>query len=100
MAAKKIQIKFLGSLRHDLNRPSLFWPVETKTSVRSIVNALTQDPQYQELRIFFSETIDVKRSLLIFLNDQEISALSGMDTLVEEDDTLAFIPVIHGGMSP
>ncbi len=96
----KIHIKFLGSLRHDLNRPSLLWPIETNTSVRSIVTVLTQDPQYQELRSFFSETTDVKRSLLIFLNDQEISVLSGMETLVEEDDTLAFIPVIHGGTSP
>jgi molybdopterin converting factor small subunit len=78
----------------------LIWPVETNTSVRSIVAALTQDPQYEELQSFFSETLEVKRSLLVFLNDQEISALSGMDTLVEEDDTLAFIPVIHGGTNP
>ncbi|MFW9777938.1 MAG: MoaD/ThiS family protein [Candidatus Heimdallarchaeota archaeon] len=99
MVLKKIQLKFLGSLRHDLNRPSLLWPIETNTSVRLIVAELTQDPQYEELRSFFSETLEVKRSLLVFLNDQEISALSGMDTLVQQDDTLAFIPVIHGGTS-
>ena len=97
---KKIQIKFLGSLRHDLDRPLLLWPIETNISIRSIVTALTQDSQYQELRSFFSETIDVKRSLLIFLNDQEISVLSGMETLVSEDDTLTLIPVVHGGTSP
>ncbi len=92
-----IQIRFLGSLQYDLKQQSFTYQIYTETSIRDIVSELIENPQFIELRSFFSESLDVKRSLLIFRNDQEISALEGMTTKVRTDDTLSFIPVIHGG---
>jgi molybdopterin converting factor small subunit len=92
-----IRIKFLGSLQYDLKQKSFKYPIEPGTSIRDIVSELTKNPQFTELKNFFSESLDVKRSLLIFRNDQEISVLDGMTTLVNAEDTLSFIPVIHGG---
>jgi molybdopterin converting factor small subunit len=95
----KIHLKFLGSLQYDLNQENLSWPISYEKSIREIVKELTRDPQFKELKSFFSDSLDVKRSLIIFLNDQEISAINGMKTIVKKNDTLAFIPVIHGGSS-
>jgi len=92
-----IQIRFLGSLQYDLKQQSFTYQIHTESSIRDIVSELIEKPQFIELRSFFSESLDVKRSLLIFRNDQEISALEGMKTKVKTDDTLSFIPVIHGG---
>ncbi len=92
-----IQIRFLGSLQYDLKQQSFTYQIHTESSIRDIVSELIENPQFKELRSFFSESLDVKRSLLIFRNDQEISALEGMTTKVKTDDTLSFIPVIHGG---
>ncbi|MFX0185762.1 MAG: MoaD/ThiS family protein, partial [Candidatus Hodarchaeota archaeon] len=39
----------------------------------------------------------LKRSLVVLLNDQEISTLDGMNTLVKAHDRIVFIPVVHGG---
>jgi molybdopterin converting factor small subunit len=65
--------------------------------MQEVVSELTKNPQFAELRTFFTEALEIKRSLLIFLNDQEISVLDGMKTRVKAKDTISFIPVIHGG---
>ncbi len=93
----KIRIRFLGSLQYDIKQKSFNYQIKSEISIREIVSELIENPQFKELRSFFSESLDVKRSLLIFRNDQEISALEGMTTKVKTDDTLSFIPVIHGG---
>lgn len=92
-----IHLKFLGSLQYDLKQQQLSYQVSSERSLREIVSELTQDPQFKELKSFFSESMETKRSLIVFINQQEISVLDGMNTKVKSDDTIAFIPVIHGG---
>ncbi|MFX0170453.1 MAG: MoaD/ThiS family protein [Candidatus Hodarchaeota archaeon] len=93
----KVHLKFLGSLQHSINQQHILFQISCEKSIREIVTELTQKSQFEELKSFFSETLDLKRSLIILLNDQEISTLEGMNTLVKADDRIAFIPVIHGG---
>ncbi len=93
----KIHLKFLGSLQYDLKQQELSFTISSKKSIKEIVSELTQNPQFKELKSFFSESYDVKRSLIVFINDQEISVLDGMSTEVKAEDTVTFIPVIHGG---
>lgn len=93
-----IRLKFLGSLQYDLKQQYLSYQISQEKSVRDIVSELTRNPQFKELKSFFSNSLDVKRSLLIFINEQEISVLDGMKTKVKAEDTIAFIPVIHGGI--
>ncbi len=95
----KIQIKFLGSLQYDLKQQYLPYQISSEKSVLEIVRELTQNSQFKELKSFFTESLDVKRSILIFVNDQSISVLDGMSTKLKANDTLVFIPVIHGGIS-
>ena len=92
-----VQLKFLGSLQYDLRQQNLPYQITSEKSVRELVSELTQKPQFEELKSFFLATLEVKRSLLIFINEQEISVLNGMSTKVKANDTVAFIPVIHGG---
>jgi molybdopterin converting factor small subunit len=93
----KVHLKFLGSLQHYLNQQHIILNISHEKSIREIVAQLTQNSQFEELKGFFSETLDLKRSLVILLNDQEISTLDGVNTLAKADDKIAFIPVIHGG---
>lgn len=93
----KIYLKFLGSLQYDLKQQELSFKISSRKSVKEIVLELVQNPQFKELKSFFSGSYDVKRSLIVFINDQEISVLDGMSTKVKAEDTITFIPVIHGG---
>ncbi|MHA2305155.1 MAG: MoaD/ThiS family protein [Candidatus Hodarchaeales archaeon] len=105
-----IRIKFLGSLQYDLKQSSYSFQTQNEATMQEVVSELTKNPQFAELRTFFTEALEIKRSLLIFLNDleikrslliflndQEISVLDGMKTRVKAKDTISFIPVIHGG---
>ncbi|MFX1514676.1 MAG: MoaD/ThiS family protein [Promethearchaeota archaeon] len=91
------RLLFLGSLQYDLKQQSLSYQISSEISLREIVSELIKDPKFKELKSFFSESLETKRSLLIFINQQEISVLNGMNTTVKNEDTIAFIPVIHGG---
>ncbi|MFW9904722.1 MAG: MoaD/ThiS family protein [Candidatus Thorarchaeota archaeon] len=92
-----IRLQFLGSLQYDLKQQSLSYEISSEISLRNIVSELVKDPKFKELKSYFSESLETKRSLLVFVNQQEISVLDGMDTKVKGEDTIAFIPVIHGG---
>ena len=92
-----IRIKFLGSLQYDLKQSTYSFQAKNETTILEIVSELTKNPQFAELRTFFTEALETKRSILIFHNDQEISVLDGMKTRVKAKDTISFIPVIHGG---
>ena len=94
----KIRLKFLGTLQYDLNQDETEWQLTLKsTTIKGIISELIQDSRYKELKTFFHKSLEVKRSLLIFLNDQEISTLQGVETKLKDGDKLTFIPVIHGG---
>jgi len=93
----KVRLQFLGSLQYDLKQQSLSYQFSSERTLRQIVSELIQDPKFKELKSFFSESLETKRSLLVFINQQEISVLDGMNTKVKNEDTIAFIPVIHGG---
>ncbi|MFX1506238.1 MAG: MoaD/ThiS family protein [Promethearchaeota archaeon] len=92
-----VRLQFLGSLQYDIKQQSLSYEISSRISIREIVSELVKDPKFKELKSFFSESLETKRSLLVFINQQEISVLDGMDTKVKAEDTIAFIPVIHGG---
>jgi len=92
-----VRLQFLGSLQYDLKQQSLSYQISSEKTLRQIVSELIQDPKFRELKSFFSESLETKRSLLVFINQQEISVLNGMNTKVKNKDTIAFIPVIHGG---
>ncbi|MHA1972389.1 MAG: MoaD/ThiS family protein [Candidatus Hodarchaeales archaeon] len=92
-----VYLQFLGSLKHDLSQVTLSRQISSGNTLREIVFELINDPKYSELKLYFSESFEKKRSLLIFINDQEISALDGMATKVKENDNVSFVPVVHGG---
>ncbi|UCG04429.1 MAG: MoaD/ThiS family protein [Candidatus Heimdallarchaeota archaeon] len=92
-----VHLQFLGSLQYDLKQQSLPFQISSERSLREIVSEIIQDPQFKELKSFFSESLETKRSLLVFINQQEISVLNGMNTKVKGEDIITFIPVIHGG---
>lgn len=92
-----VRLQFLGSLQYDIKQQPFSYEISSEISIREIVSELVKDPKFKELKSFFSESLEKRRSLLVFINQQEISVLDGMDTKVKGEDTIAFIPVIHGG---
>ena len=45
----------------------------------------------------FSEAGDLNRYVNVYLNDEDVRVLEGLDTPVREDDTLVILPAMAGG---
>jgi molybdopterin converting factor small subunit len=66
-------------------------------TVKSVVQTLSEMPKFETLGQFFTDSYDSTRSVIVFINEQDISVLEGMDSPLTQGDKLTFIPVIHGG---
>ena len=47
--------------------------------------------------VLVTATDSLKKRVLILINEQEISALQGLRTIIKNNDRIIFIPVSHGG---
>ncbi len=92
-----IQIVFLGSLQYDFGQMEATFSLKEGSTIRSVVKELVEKEEFKELQGFFTESFESTRSVLVFINDQDITVLGGMDSPLQEGDKLTFIPVIHGG---
>ena len=93
----KIQLVFLGSFQYDFGVLELEYSVEEGTNIRSLFRQLAKKEQYQGLKEFFTQDYESPRSIIIFINDQDISVREGMATILKKEDKVTLIPVIHGG---
>ena len=92
-----IQLIFLGSLQYDIGQMEISLDLEEGSTVKSVVKTLLENQKFKTLKNFFTDSFESNRSILIFINDQDITVLDGMSSLLQEEDKLTFIPVIHGG---
>ena len=45
----------------------------------------------------FDESGEIKRFIQVFVNDEDVRFLEGLETVVKEGDSLAIIPAVAGG---
>ncbi|NHJ00688.1 MAG: hypothetical protein EAX86_01045 [Candidatus Heimdallarchaeota archaeon] len=96
----KVKLKFLGSLQYDFKQQSIEYSLSNANhTLKDLLSELLLKQEFQLLRQYLSDNLELKRSLLIFINDQEISALDGINTKIDANTMISFIPVIHGGFN-
>jgi len=93
----KLHLAFLGSLQYDFKQMNLTESFDEGSTIKSIVKELIKNPKFESLKSLFTPTFDSTRTVIIFINDQDISVLQGMLSLLKQDDKITFVPVIHGG---
>ena len=65
-------------------------------SVGEVLRALVADHPGTESQIFSSEG-DLNRYVNVYLNDEDVRVLDGLQTPVGEDDTLVILPAMARG---
>ena len=66
------------------------------TSVREVLRALAEQHPATESQLFSPEG-DLNRYVNIYLNDEDVRVLEGLETPVGETDTLVILPAMAGG---
>lgn len=66
------------------------------SKVGEVLNALVD--QYPETRAqLFSEEGDLNRFVNVYLNDEDVRVLDGLETAVKDTDTVMILPAMAGG---
>jgi MoaD family protein len=66
------------------------------SSVGEVLRALTAEHPDTESQLF-GEDGDLNRFVNVYLNDEDVRVLDGLDTSVSEDDTVVILPAMAGG---
>jgi molybdopterin converting factor small subunit len=68
----------------------------TGGSVGEVLRALVDQHPQTESQLF-SEGEQLNRYVNVYLNDEDVRVLDGLDTPVDESDTLVILPAMAGG---
>jgi sulfur-carrier protein len=66
------------------------------TDVGEVLRALAATHPATESQLF-SESGDLNRYVNVYLNDEDVRVLDGLDTGVSETDTIVILPAMAGG---
>jgi molybdopterin synthase sulfur carrier subunit len=64
--------------------------------VREVLQQLAQEHPATEAQLFGEEG-ELNRYVNVYLNDEDVRVLNGLDTEVQEGDTLVILPAMAGG---
>jgi sulfur-carrier protein len=65
-------------------------------NVGEVLRALTSAHPNTEEQLFGEEG-ELNRYVNVYLNDEDVRVLSGLDTAVEDSDTVVILPAMAGG---
>ena len=65
-------------------------------SVREVLRALAEQHPATQSQLF-SEDGELNRYVNVYLNDEDVRVLEGLDTNVKDSDTLVILPAMAGG---
>jgi len=65
-------------------------------SVGDVLRSLVEQHPATESQLF-SEEGDLNRYVNVYLNDEDVRVLDGLDTSVSESDTIVILPAMAGG---
>ena len=65
-------------------------------SVGEVLRSLAQQHPATESQLF-SEEGDLNRYVNVYLNDEDVRVLEGLDTSVSDSDTIVILPAMAGG---
>jgi molybdopterin converting factor small subunit len=80
-------------------RPSVGGEKEVRAEgadVGSVLRALVGDHPATQTQLFGADG-QLNRYVNVYLNDEDVRVLDGLDTAVGEDDTLVILPAMAGG---
>ena len=92
-----IIVKLVGSLRHFSGAGELELGCSGCASVGTLVAELVKEVPGLERSLIDQQLEDPRPNALILVNGREIGVLDGLETCLNDEDEVVFIPVVHGG---
>lgn len=92
-----LTVKFIGALRYITGKTHLTFEYEKGMSLKELVAKISQESPKLEKSFGDLPAGDSTSNALILVNGREISVLNGLETKLNDEDEIVFVPVVHGG---
>lgn len=91
-----IKIKFFASLREIVGEDEISMEKDDLKDVGDVLKKISLSSNKIQKR-FYDDGSTLNKNLIVLKDGRNINYLEGLNTSVEEDDTIAVFPVIAGG---
>ena len=92
-----ITIRLIGAFRNASDKGKLTIMSEGTISLRNAIKEIVKELPKLKTILIDPELEDPRPNTLILVNGKEISVLNGLGTMLEDEDEVVFVPVVHGG---
>lgn len=92
-----IDIRFVGSFRGVSGKNALKIELGKSVSIKILVRKVIAKLPKLKNALIDPNSGQPRQNMLVLVNGREISVLDGFETIVNDEDTVVFVPVIHGG---
>jgi molybdopterin synthase sulfur carrier subunit len=93
----EVKICFFSILIDITKDDELIFPLETGSNIRNLLEELTLKFGEKFEEQIFKNSADLSKYVLITINGKDIRTLDGLNTKLEQDDEIFFVPAIAGG---
>ena len=92
-----VKIVFLSLLTDITQVEELNLNVDDGSIIRNVLEQLTSKFGDKFEEMIFKNSKDLSKYVLITINGKDIRSLNGLDTKIQQNDEISFIPAIAGG---
>jgi MoaD family protein len=92
-----VTVKFIGAFRSISGKSKLSIKIEDMISLKEFIRRLVEEQPKLKKALIDPELEDPRPNTLILVNGKEISVLNGLDTMLNDEAEVVFVPVVHGG---
>ena len=94
----KIKVRLLGIFQHLSGKKLLNFKLNEPVTVRNVVDNLISmfSSEFKHILID-SELEDPRPNSLIIVQGKEINVLQGLETKINNNEEVEFVPIVHGG---
>jgi len=92
-----VKILFLSLLTDITEVEELNFPIKEDVNIRTILEQLTVKFGSKFEEMIFKSSKNLSKYVIITINGKDIRTLDGLNTKIQLDDEISFIPAIAGG---
>ena len=94
----KIKVRLLGIFQHLSGKKLLNFELNEPVTVRNVVDNLISmfSSEFKHILID-SKLEDPRPNSLIIVQGKEINVLQGLETKINNNEEVVFVPMVHGG---
>ena len=92
-----ITVKLIGALRHAANTGELVLNCKNNASVTDLLSDLDREVPELTRSLIDPQPENPTLNVLILVNNKEISVLNGLETILQNNDEVVLVPIVHGG---